>query len=290
MTTLPNFVNEFLISGSVFHIPEKFGILCVMGDTKSSAMTSTLRCLHVLELLAESPFELGLSDLASILKTPKASAHRVCATLLEAGLVERNPVSRCYRLSPKSLWIGSGYLRHSAVYRAAFFPMQDLAKHVTGTVQLGILEDDHVLFIHSVGYPGSTEAFADVGLRRPLYATASGKLFLLEMPQAEIERLMSRNVHKFTEGTIVSLEAMQEEIAKTSQKGYATNREELLPGYSVIAGPVRNHQGRITAAISVTISSEQLKEKGEAALAALVRQAAHKASIQLGLGPDIGNG
>ena len=103
-----------------------------MRNAKSTAMTSTLRCLHVLELLAENPFELGVSDLASILKTPKASGHRACATLLEAGFVERDPVTRRYRLSPKSLWIGSGYFRHSAVYRAAFFPMQDLAKHVPG--------------------------------------------------------------------------------------------------------------------------------------------------------------
>lgn len=259
-----------------------------MRGAKQTAMTSTLRCLHVLELLAEDPFELGFSSLASILKIPATSVHRVCATLLEAGLVERDPVSRLYRLSPKSLWIGSGYLRHSAVYRAAFFPMQDLAKQVTGTVQLGILEDDHVLFIHAVGYPGSSDAFADVGLRRPLYATASGKLFLMEMPPREIERLMLQKLHKFTDGTIVSLGAMQQELLKTSQNGYATNHEELLPGYSVIAGPVRNHQGRIVAAISVTLCSHYLKDNGEAALAALVQQAAHKASIQLGLRPGVG--
>jgi len=261
-----------------------------MRDARPTAMSSTLRCLHVLELLAEEPFELGFSNLASILKSPTASVHRACATLLEAGLVERDPVSRRYRLSSKSLWIGSGYLRHSAVYRATFFPMQDLAKQVAGTVQLGILESDHVLFIHSVGYPGSIDAFADVGLRRPLYATASGKLFLLEMPPHEIERLMSQNLHKFTEGTIVSLGAMQQDLLKTSQNGYATNHEELLPGYSVIAAPVRNDQGRIAAAISVTLCSHHLKDDGEAAFANLVQQAARKASIQLGLRPGAGNG
>jgi len=261
-----------------------------MRGAKSMAMTSTLRCLHVLELLAEEPFELSLSELASILKTPKASTHRVCATLLESQMIERDPVSRNYRLSPKTLWIGSGYLRHSAVYRAAFFPMQDLAKQVPGTVQLGILQGDHVLFIHSVGYPGSSEVFADVGLRRPLHATASGKLFLLEMPPLEIERLMSLNLRKFTEDTIVSIGTMQQELRRTSQNGYAMNHGELLPGYSVIAGPVRNHQGRIAAAISVTLSSDQLKDNGEATLAPLVRQAAHKASIQLGLRPGVGNG
>ena len=110
------------------------------------------------------------------------------------------------------------------------------------------------------------------------------------MPPCEIERLMSQNLHKFTKDTIVSLGAMQQELLKTSENGYAKNHEELLPGYSVIAGPVRNHQGRIAAAISVTLSSDRLNDDGEAAFATLVRQAAHKASIQLGLRPDVGNG
>ena len=94
----------------------------------------------------------------------------------------QEPVTRRYMLSSHALWIGSGYLRHSAVYRAAFFPMQELARQLPGTVQLGVLDQDYVLFIHSVGYSGAPDAFADVGLRRPLNATASGKIFLASMP------------------------------------------------------------------------------------------------------------
>ncbi len=106
-------------------------------DVKSGAMTSALRCFQVLELLAEEPFELSVSDVALKLNSPRASAHRLCATLVEGGLVERLPGSKRYRLTPKSLWVGSGYLRHSAIYRAAFFPMQGLAKEIPGTAQLG---------------------------------------------------------------------------------------------------------------------------------------------------------
>ena len=131
---------------------------------RSTAMTSTLRCLQVLELLAEDPFELSLSVLAERLSLPRPSAHRLCTTLREAHLIEQNPETRRYVLAPKALWIGSGYVRHSAVYRASFFPMQDLAKSVTGTVQLGVLDNGNVLFVHSVGYTGSPHAFADVGL------------------------------------------------------------------------------------------------------------------------------
>src|ERR1700744_103568 len=160
-------------------------------NARSSAMPSTLRCFQVLELLAEEPFELSVSDIAEVLSMPRASVHRLCTTLVEGGFVEHVSIYKRYRLTPKSLWVGSGYLRHSAIYRAAFFPMQALARQIPGTAQLGVLSEGRVLFIHSVGYPGSMDAFGDVGLRRPLHATASGKLLLAGMPLDKVKELMS---------------------------------------------------------------------------------------------------
>src|ERR1700759_23075 len=94
----------------------------------ATAMSSTIRCLKMLELLADEPFELSFSELAARLDIPKASAHRLCTTLIEANLIKQEPATRRYRLSSHSLWIGSGYLRPSPLYRAAFFPMQELAR------------------------------------------------------------------------------------------------------------------------------------------------------------------
>jgi DNA-binding IclR family transcriptional regulator len=250
--------------------------------TRSTAMSSTLRCLRVLELLAEEPFELSLSDLAARLAIPKASAHRLCATLLEAQLVEQDQRTRRYVLTTKVLWIGSGYLRHSAVYRAAFFPMQELAKHTPGTAQLGVVDNDQVLFVHSVGSPGSPHAFADVGLRRQLHATASGKIFLAAMSWPEIENIMSSGCKKYTDRTITSIDRMKQEIAEVQRKKYAINIEELLPGYWVLAAPVIGREGRTVAAISLTLGMEHFSADQEALYAALVREAAQKSSLQLG--------
>lgn len=245
-------------------------------------MSSTLRCLQVLELLAEDPFELSLSVLAERLKLPRPSAHRLCTTLLEAHLIEQNPETRRYILGPKALWIGSGYIRHSAVYRASFFPMQELAKNVAGTVQLGVLDNGNVLFIHSVGYAGSPHAFADVGLRRSLHATASGKIFLAAMPWPEVERIMSSPCDRYTEKTITSIPRMKQEIGDIQRKKYALNVEELLPGYWVLAAPVVGRNGQTLAAISVTLSTEHFTPELETRYAALVHEAAHKSSLQLG--------
>jgi DNA-binding IclR family transcriptional regulator len=255
-------------------------------NVRSSAMTSTLRCFRVFELLAEEPYELSVSDIAEILSMPRASAHRLCATLVETGFVEQVPTYKRYRLTSKSLWAGSGYLRHSAIYRAAYFPMQTLVKQIPGAAQLGILSEGKMLFTHSVGDPGSTDAFADLGLRRPLHATASGKLFLADMPLDEVKRLMAHGVEKFTERTIVSFARMKEELAQVAAKGYAVNDEELIPGYTIFAAPVFDSSRRTVAAISITLPVEHSNlRKKETAYVALLREAACKTSLQLGYNP-----
>ena len=248
----------------------------------STAMGSTLRCLKVLELLADEPFELSFTELAARLKIPKASAHRLCTTLIEANLITQEPVTRRYMLSSHALWIGSGYLRHSPLYRAAFFPMQELARQLPGTVQLGVLDEDYVLFIHSVGYSGAPDAFADVGLRRPLNATASGKVFLAGMPAAEIDRIMSKCTEKYTNSTITSLARMKQEIVQVKKMRYARNVEELLPGYWVLAAGIGDQDDWPAAAISITLPLEEFTPERETAIAALLKDAARKASLQLG--------
>lgn len=249
---------------------------------KSTAMSSTLRCLKVLEFLAEEPFELTFTDIAAKLDSPKASAHRLCTTLMEANLITQQPVTRRYMLNSHALWVGSGYLRHSPLYRAAFFPMQELARQVPGTVQLGVLDQDYVLFIHSVGYSGAPHAFADVGLRRPLNATASGKIFLSGMAPSDLERIMAKSTEKYTSSTITSLAKMKQEIAQIRKVRYARNVEELLPGYWVLAAAVGGEEASPAAVISLTLPLEEFSAENEKSFASLVKDAARKASLQLG--------
>jgi IclR family acetate operon transcriptional repressor len=140
------------------------------------------------------------------------------------------------------------------------------------------------LFIHSVGYFGAPDAFADVGLRRPLNATASGKIFLAGMAAKEIDRIMSKCKEKFTSSTITSAVRMRQEIAQVKKMRYARNVEELLPGYWVLAAGVVGQDDRPAAAISITLPLEEFTPERETAVAALVKEAARKASLQFGHG------
>jgi DNA-binding IclR family transcriptional regulator len=142
---------------------------------------------------------------------------------------------------------------------------------------------DHVLFIHSVGYTGAPDAFADVGLRRPMNATASGKIFLAGMKSKQIERVMAKCTERYTDNTITTPERMEQELEQVRKVRYARNVEELLPGYWVLAAGVIAGQDDVpAAAISITLPLAEFSPEGEATISALVKEAARKASLQLG--------
>lgn len=253
-----------------------------MPEKSSLAMSSTLRCFRVLELLAEEPFELGVAEVAKRLSVPRATAHRLCVTLRDAGFIESARAEKRYHLTPKSLWVGSGYLRHSAVYRAAFFPMQTLVERIPYPTQLGVLLEEKVLFIHSLGGSKVTDAFADIGLRREIHATATGKLFLAEMPPSEVKRIMLNGAVKLTPRTITTLARMEQDLEQTVAQGYAVNDEELLEGYVAIAAPVRDATQRTVAAISITAPAERVHAAGSSEIVGPLCEAARKASLVLG--------
>ena len=202
----------------------------------STAMSSTLRCFKVLELLADEPFELSFTELAARLDVPKASAHRLCTTLIEANLITQEPVTRRYMLSSHALWIGSGYLRHSPLIGRRFSPCRSWRDSFRGTVQLGVL--DRIMccsFTRWVIRARPTRSPMWVCGAR-LNATASGKIFLAGMPSDEVDRIMAKCTEKYTSSTITSSARMKQEIAQVKKMRLCPQRGGAVAGLLGVGG------------------------------------------------------
>lgn len=245
-------------------------------------MSSTLRCLQVLEVLAEEPNSFSFSDIADALSIDKSSAHRFIHTLIAAGLVECNPHSRCYHLTGKALWVGTGHLRYSPVYRAAYGELESLAHSAETMAHLGVWDNDTVLYLHTVGPPRAVLLFTDVGQRRPVHSTALGKALLAYRPAEDLERVLASNSLRYTDKTITSVGAMREELVRIRRQGYALDDEEGAPGLRCLAAVIRGGQGEAVGALSVSCSLAQLNDESILHHARLVQQAALRVSSQLG--------
>ncbi|MCS7023728.1 MAG: IclR family transcriptional regulator [Bryobacteraceae bacterium] len=254
-------------------------------ETARGVMGSTLRCLAVLELLATPPFDYGLTQIAQVLGLAKATARRFLATLEAAGYVERDADQRRYRLASKSLVVGTAYLRRSPVYRAAYLHMQELARVAEVMVHLAVKEGDSVLFLCTVGQPGAVYLYADIGERRPVHATAMGKLLLALGPQAEAQRVLSGHLERFTRYTMTDPKVLAQELEMIRQKGYAVMYREIYEQLGAVAAPVRDSSGQAVAAICADVNADQLTPESELHYARILLETALRISAQLGYRP-----
>jgi DNA-binding IclR family transcriptional regulator len=248
-------------------------------------MTSTLRCLQVLDLLAAPPYSLALADIAAALALPPASAHRLARTLCASGYAEQDPESRRYRLAGKALWAGAGYLRRSPVYQAAFLPMQETARAVEGLVHLGAIDNGWLLYLHTVGSPSALYLYADTGERRHLHSTGLGKALLAFQPPAVLSRLLTKKLPRFTPQTITDPAALRAELARIRAAGYAVDNEEGAAGLCCLAAPVFDQNNQAVAALSVSAPAATLTHAVRRRWLPVLLQAALRVSVQLGHRP-----
>jgi DNA-binding IclR family transcriptional regulator len=259
-------------------------------NNRRPAMSSTLRCLAVLELLAHEPYTASLGAISAHLGVPKATAHRVVSTLVEAGFVEQDQDNRQYRLTGRTLWIGTAYLRHSRIYNSSFGVMQDLAARIKECmVHLALCDGDAVLYLHTVGHPQALYLFADAGERRPIHATALGKVLLAHRPDADVCRIFDKGCKAYTKHTITSLPAMRRELKLIRERGYAVDNEEGVIGLRCVAAPIHNSRGEVIAAMSLSAAASVLTQENAAKYAHYIMQATLRVSVQFGYRPPTAN-
>jgi DNA-binding IclR family transcriptional regulator len=256
---------------------------------RTEAMSSTLRALEVLDLLAQPPYELTLSTIGLELGLAPATAHRLTATLCAAGYAEQDSESRRYRLAGKALWAGTGYLRRSPVYQAAFLVLQETAAQACGLVHLGTIDGEWLLYLHTVGSPSSLYLYADTGERRHLHSTGLGKALLAFQPSEVVAKIVGRKLPRFTPHTITDKAGLTAELGRIRSNGYAIDNEEGALGLRCVAAPIRDRQGIAVAAFSMSAPAAVLTEQTQEEYIAVIRDAALKVSAQLGFRPAHSN-
>jgi DNA-binding IclR family transcriptional regulator len=114
---------------------------------------------------------------------------------------------------------------------------------------------------------------ADIGDRRPMYCTASGKAILAFLPGEEVDEILRLGMPPLTSRTITSTVVMHHELETVKDRGFAWDDEERIEGVRCVASPVFNRNGGVLAAISIAVpamrtSFEHMRELGLQVLSA----------------------
>src|SRR6266496_1477486 len=231
-----------------------------MSDDQVGGVQSVTRAVRALELIAERG-ELGVTDLGRGLGVHKATASRLAATLAAGGLIERDPVTDRYRLGFGLIRLVGAAMASIDLVRTAHPVLEELADRTHETVNIGVLSGDGVVYVDQVSSAHLVASTNWVGRRTPLHSSSSGKVFLAHMPEPERQ---------------------QRQLKEIRVRGYATIQDELEEGLNAVAAPVRQSNGDVVAALSVSGPSFRVRSIDLPRLGRLTIDAAGAVSWRLG--------
>jgi DNA-binding IclR family transcriptional regulator len=121
-----------------------------------------------------------------------------------------------------------------------------------------------------------------VGRRTPLHATSNGKVLLAHMEPADRDRFLARSLPSMTSRTVTDAAELRRQLEQIVTRGYAQTLEELEEGLNAVAAPVRQADGRVTAALSVSGPAFRMRPVDLPRIARRTMEAADAISRRLG--------
>lgn len=254
------------------------------GKDAAGADARALRPLLLLETLSQQHSGISLSALAERLGLPKASVMRLLHALQGQAYVMRDPGTSVFTLGPRAAALGLRTL-HAASVAHRYRPLLSaLVQRLGETCNLTTREGAQVLYIDRVETTEPLRMTLPPGSRVPLHCTASGKLFLSQMPAPECQALVNGLAReRKTAHTHTGVAGLMAEIERTRKRGIGVDNEEFINGMVAIAIPVRDAQGQCVAAVACHTPTARLSLTDLLAHApAIERTAQQIAAVLLG--------
>jgi IclR family KDG regulon transcriptional repressor len=253
-----------------------------MKDPQEYNVRAVERALQILECFDGEHPDRGVSEIAQEVGLHKATAHRIMTTLLNFGYLERTADEQRYRLGVHLADLGSKVFRRMDVRREALPLMAQIVEHWDETCDLGLFDQGQVFYIEVLQGSHTLTIAAAVGQRLPAHCTASGKLFLAHLPPRELDALLSQPLAAYTDKTVTGPDMLRQQFEAIRQQGYGCDDEEFEAGIRAVSAPIRNHEGKIVAAMSVPGPTSRMTLDRVAEIAEALKGATQAVSRRLG--------
>ena len=223
------------------------------------------RAAALLRLVLESKQPVAVGLLAREAGLPKSTASRLLASLARHGLVRRTGARGKVGPGPMILRYAHRGMVEPSLIAMAQQPMEALSEASGETINLAVPGPagvEHIAQVDSRHFLGTGQW---IGRSVPYDRTAVGKIFLahgaVELPGGSDDG---------------------DGMSRCRREGFATAVDQLEPGLTAMAAPVRGPTGDVIAALSVSGPTSRLSEARVRELRPVVIGQAHALSAALG--------
>lgn len=218
----------------------------------------------LLDLFTPERPEWRVGDAAEALEVPKTTASELMTTLAEQRLLRRTEGGR-YRLGWRLFELSQNLMDTTEFRTEAQAVIQDLVESYGETVHLAVLDNMQAVYIEKRQPTPAVKITASrVGTRLHAHCSSVGKVLLSACEWERVEEgLAHQGMPAFTPNTIVTPQRLAEELAQVRERGYAFELEETLMGLCCVAAPVRDADGQVVAALSISPPAFRFEEREE---------------------------
>lgn len=227
-------------------------VMRVAEESSAVAGTGVLeKAMNLLNIVSGARTPMTFTELLRAGNLPKATLHRILATLMREGLLRHDAYSKTYQLGFRLLELAHEVWSDFDLRLAAQDELVRLRNAVGETAQLAVLDGDSVVLIASEEAGRDLRLTSKVGLRLPLHASALGKVIVAYLePRRQVELLESLTLQAFTDRTLTTLGDLRRELDLTRARGYAVETMEFDTSAAGVAAPIFDIEGRPIGAVA----------------------------------------
>jgi len=244
--------------------------------------SASQRIFEALDAIGAEPDGIGVTELARELDVSKATASRMLASLVEAGLVTKLDSQR--HVLDFRLWVWG--LQASARVRRIAEIVRPVAMHVVdindALVAVTVLYGKYAVYLE-VLIPAHGATIVLPGSKIiPAHACAPGKAMLAFAGPEKKREALNGPLKRYTDLTITTVEELDAEFAVIREKGYALNRGEFFTDTIGVAVPILDASGEVVAAVSSSGPTNTWTIERLESMVPMLRSVSDSASAALG--------
>lgn len=222
---------------------------------------SLARGMEILSIIQEKG-SASIVEVAAVLGVDKSTVSRLIATLMHYDMVSIDPVTKKYRLGFRLLYLGEGVKKNFNIAGIARPYLHKICDDTKESVHLAAVGNRNIYIVDQVRSQREYDLSARIGMIEAWHCSSVGKCVLAYKPQSFIEEVFENyDFLPYTCKTVTTYPALQKELKKIREQGYALDDEERTMGVRCIAVPVFNSGGNVSCCIGISGPKEQITEE-----------------------------
>lgn len=221
--------------------------------SRGGGVQSIGRAFAILEEVARNRDGIGLADLSKRVGLHNSTTFHLVKTMVSLGYLRQIKDSKRYRVGRPLFALAAGALDEMEMVSMATPVLDDLARETSESSHFAARMSDAVVVMARTPGPGAFQLTDRVGVVRPAYCTALGKVILAALRPDQLDRYIERiELKPLTSKTIIEPQRLRREIEDVRRAGIAFDDGEFDNEVRCAAMPVRDFSGQVVGAIGIS--------------------------------------